>query len=638
MSRNKSRDQKELRERRGEDAYLFGPNDQCLGKVERDRWEDAVSGVSRWPRRGSGSRMRPRGPPLDASALGPNSARSVKDVPQVAGPEEVASGGERMAKKKKAEIEWVGGIAVMPGYVTAEGEPYRPEALLWLDDNQRVLGVTTEKPGQLLARASDSLAETMAKPMVGKADAPSRIRVGTKDLSEVLRAGHPNLEIVCAPTPEVDAVMAVMREHTGDHADEEQTYLGSDISPEMMASFFRSAATLYRARPWAHIPANRSVFSLTSEQLGLREAALVVIGQMGESLGFILFASLDDYALFHEAASALERDEDAKLPRHFALNFERGADLSPALRKEVSAHRWEVAGPEAWPWPVAVDPDMVARPPTAKELTITEAICLALPQLLTQKKALDAAWNGEGAPVSSTLKISTHAADIEVTLRAPHEQVIERPPFDLMADLFELGMQEEVDAESRADLEEELLTRFEDSPEAQALAEVGFALLLMDYAADYFNATIATLDAHELREIVFDIVPRKVSIEAAAASGLIAELRAFYSFLKREFGLKQADACLRELGSDAVKRLTAALSNKGNFGMAKSLFMGGAAAGFDMSTKKGIDAWMQQVSSKPLPDSFPLPFGVPARPAARADAGAKKKQRKAAKKARRKNR
>ena len=53
-----------------------------------------------------------------------------------------------MAKTKKTRIEWVGGVAVMPGYVTGEGEPYRPEALLWLDDNQLVLGVTTEKPGQ----------------------------------------------------------------------------------------------------------------------------------------------------------------------------------------------------------------------------------------------------------------------------------------------------------------------------------------------------------------------------------------------------------------------------------------------------------------------------------------------------------
>ncbi len=538
-----------------------------------------------------------------------------------------------MAKKKRTGVEWVGGIALMPGYVTGEGEPYRPEMLLWLDDNQLVLGVTTEKPGHLLARASDSLAETMAKPMVGKAGAPSRIRVATKDLADVLCAGHPNLEFVIAPTPELDAVMAVMRDHT----EEEQTYLGPDLSPETMASFFRSAATLYRARPWAHIPANRSLFSLTIEQFALREAALVVIGQMGESLGFILFSSLDDYELFHEAASALEVDEDTKLPRHLALNFERGADLAPSLRKEVSSHRWEVAGPEGYPSPVAVDPDLVARPPTAREVVILEAVCLSLPHVLSQKKALEAAWNSDGPPVTAAFKVSTHGGDVEISWRAPHEQVIERPPFDLMADLFEVGMQEEVDEDSRAELEEELLLRFEDSTEAQALAELSFAPLLMDYAASYFNATIATLDAHELRQIVFDIVPRKVSVEAAAASGIIAELRAFYSFLKREFGLKQADACLRELGSDAVKKLSAALSDKRNFGMAKSLFAAGAEAGFDMRSQKGIDAWMRQASSMPL-DSFPLPFGIPTRPASNADPSAKKKQRKAAKKARRKNR
>ena len=182
----------------------------------------------------------------------------------------------------------------------------------------------------------------------------------------------------------------------------------------------------------------------------------------------------------------------------------------------MSTHRWELADPEAYPWPVVVDPDLVARPPTAKEVTISEAICLSLPQLLTQKKALEAAWFGGGPPVSASMSASTQAGDIEVSLRAPHEQVIERPPFDLIAGLFELGLQEEIDDETRADLEEELLHRFEDSPEAQSLAEVGFAPLLMDYAAGSFNATIATLEAHELREIVFGIVPRKVSIEAPA--------------------------------------------------------------------------------------------------------------------------
>ncbi|HQP37470.1 MAG TPA: hypothetical protein PLI95_19935, partial [Polyangiaceae bacterium] len=162
---------------------------------------------------------------------------------------------------------------------------------------------------------------------------------------------------------------------------------------------------------------------------------------------------------------------------------------------------------------------------------------------------------------------------------------------------------------------------------------------VMDFAAGYFNSTIATLGPRELREIVFDIIPRKVSIDASAASWIIEENRAFYAFLKREFGLEQADACLRVLGGDAVKKLEAALSDTSKFGMAKSLFMGGRTAGFDIDSKEGIEAWMRTMQSQPLPASVRLPsLGSPARPQDRAAARAKKNARKGARKARKKNR
>ena len=88
-----------------------------------------------------------------------------------------------------------------------------------------------------------------------------------------------------------------------------------------------------------------------------------------------------------------------------------------------------------------------------------------------------------------------------------------------------------------------------------------------------------------------------------------------------------------------MKKLETALSDSSNFGMAKSLFMGGREAGFDMDTKDGIDAWMRGVQSRPLPASVRLPsLGAPSRPADKASLRAKKNQRKAARKARKKNR
>jgi hypothetical protein len=46
------------------------------------------------------------------------------------------------------------------------------------------------------------------------------------------------------------------------------------------------------------------------------------------------------------------------------------------------------AGADAYPGLVAVDEDLIARPPTAEEVTIAEAIALALIRLLAGKKAL----------------------------------------------------------------------------------------------------------------------------------------------------------------------------------------------------------------------------------------------------------
>ncbi|HEX4417252.1 MAG TPA: hypothetical protein VH165_05095 [Kofleriaceae bacterium] len=528
----------------------------------------------------------------------------------------------------------------MPAYVTGEGEPYRPEVLFWMSAEGAVLGHTSGKPGELVGLASESLRSTIEHPMIGQPHAPQRVRVASSELAEVLRAGH-GLEVVCAPTPEIDAVLAEMRERMNEDVETEQSYLSSALGPEAIAALFHAAAKLFRSKPWKTVPSDQSLFSVTIEKLGVKDAALSVIGQLGQRLGFIMFSGVDDFKAYLEAIEAIERGEAPEVPPHLMLNFERGAELSTALRTEIAEHHWEVAGEEAYPWLVAADEYLVARPLTREDVTIVEAIALALPEVVEDEQGLLAAWNG-GEAVARTLSVQTHAGDLEVSLRVLYEpqSADDKLPYDVLADLAELVQDgDELDPEARGPLEDELVHRFSASPEAKALTDIQSCRFVMDFAADYFGATIATLDPRELREIVFEIIPRKVSIDASAASWIIEETRAFYGFLKREFGLKQADACLRVLGGDAVKQLEAALSDTSQFGMAKSLFMGGREAGFDMDSQAGVEAWMRVMQSRPLPASMGLPsLGAPSRPANKAAARAKKTQRKAARKARKRNR
>jgi hypothetical protein len=287
---------------------------------------------------------------------------------------------------------------------------------------------------------------------------------------------------------------------------------------------------------------------------------------------------------------------------------------------------------------------MVSRPPTAKELALLEAVTLALAALASEKKAVTAAFAG-GEPCERVYSVPTHDGEIAVTVRAPHLQQLfeddsEGDVLSALAQLEEDGTLDDFD--KRRPLEDELVAAFLASPEGGAVSDMEGHRMLMQFAADYIGASIATLEAEDLREVLFEIIPRKVSVDPSAAGAIIDDCRAFYRFLKHAFGLAQADDCLRVLGPSAGKKLKQALANPQNFGMAKSILMAGAEAGFDIQSKEGIEAWMRQVQGKPLPPSVRLPFdrpdlGMALRPAGGHDRQ-KKNQRKAARKARKKNR
>lgn len=531
------------------------------------------------------------------------------------------TGPRRRGQKKPVDSEWMGGIFSMPNYVTGEGEPYRPETLFWMDAEEVIIGYKVAKPGKLLSMASESLQSTIERPMFGRPHAPTRVRVASTELSDVLRAGHPELDIVCAPTPELDEVFYMMYDRMDEGG--EQSYLSPDIGPDVMASFFQAASGLFRAGPWKVVPSDQSLFSVTIEKLGVLGAAMSVIGQIGQVKGLILFSSLDDFETYLDSAYAIQHGEEPEIPPYFALHFERRAELAPELRKEIAEHNWEVAGQNAYPQLVAVDEEMVARPPTSAEVAMFEAIARALTEVLTEKKVLRAAWKG-GEPLSRTLTVETHQGELDVTLCAPCMRepaafdISHDISHDVLADLAAFaGEHGEADSKVRSSLEDELVHRFATSPEAKDLDEIQACRFVMEFASDYFGKTIATLNSSELSEIIFDIIPRKVGIDESEARWIIEESRAFYMFLRREYKLKQADSCLEVLGGAAIKKLKEALSDSSNFGLAKSL----------LPLSASQPSFYSFYSERP-----------PASTASKKAAKAKKNKRKAVRKARKRNR
>jgi hypothetical protein len=522
-----------------------------------------------------------------------------------------------MFGKKKdvtTPVEWVGGIATMPAYIYGEGEPYRPEALFFMIPGGPVLGMQVDKPGALLPKAAPLFAATMRDPMDGPAHTPARVRVASESLAGALRPVlPPGTELLVAPTPELDLVLEAFREHLDKEGPEDEpSYLANDVSKETVASFFRATSRLYKAAPWDVVPCDQDILSVTIEQLGVRDSVVCVIGQTGQAYGLLLFESLDDFEAYYIEAEIAGEDEP-DLPGHLAISFDNGADVHPALRKEVARHHFEVARASAFPQLMVLDQGLVTRPPVEAEYVRAEAIALALTEVLGDKRALRDAFAEEPRPFERLLRVTTHAGEMAVTLRAPFPPPERRLGAETgpLAQLAKLDVEDDaIDERVVIDLEEEIVRSFLASPEGQGVEVTHLPRAVMEFARNYLETNIVWLRAPDLREILFEIAPRKMVVDVSMAGAMVAECRAFFTFLKREYGFSQTDACLRLLSHNAEERLEEAFSDSSRFGIGKSLVMAGKDAGFDIESEEGLRAWMQEIEGKPLPPGIALP-GLP---------------------------
>ena len=163
-------------------------------------------------------------------------------------------------------------------------------------------------------------------------------------------------------------------------------------------------------------------------------------------------------------------------------------------------------------------------------------------------------------------------------------------------------------------IQNQLVQLFEQSPEGLALwsegIEPGWAGMLLDFGIDYLGVTPPQMSPDDMREILFDLIPRKVSASADEAPEIIHELRAFWIFLQREFHLENATACLRVLNEQAARELKKKMSDPATFGIAKSFVMMGMDRGFDLSSEEGINKWMATYNAE-LTAGAGLPIPLP---------------------------
>jgi hypothetical protein len=154
-----------------------------------------------------------------------------------------------------------------------------------------------------------------------------------------------------------------------------------------------------------------------------------------------------------------------------------------------------------------------------------------------------------------------------------------------------------------------VMEAFVDSPEAQPIIEqqgsVSWPGMMLNYYFGHIGGELAEMSLRDFNEVVFELFPRKVSTEPESAPEIVAELKAFWSFVHRQYGLEIAERILATLNDEAVGRLRNYLSDPSRYGMAKSFVMGGKAAGFDMTKKEDLDAYAVAYNASLLGRSLP---------------------------------
>jgi hypothetical protein len=488
--------------------------------------------------------------------------------------------------------EWVGGRRLMPSYVM-EDKPYRPELVIWLDvTNNLIVGSEAFKPGEPLSVEAELLAAAMKRPMAGKPRSPSSIRVADSALAALLRGKlGPDVRIEVAETPELDRVVKLMAASLA-RDEQDASYLeDGKISADTMRRFFSAAAKLWKMAPWKNVY-DSQLLRLDCPALDARDKVVSIIGNLGESFGVLVFDSLDGFEAMAEPSDAhMAGKQLINLGTHiFSINFERGSDIPKAMRREIDQHGWRVPDANSYPRIQWIDPDRMLRPLTDRDVVFATACAEAITEFFARHGNDIAGGTFKRASERIALEDLPGLPTVEVAAPHPGRAWEERDEsFDDEAELeAELARGHEI-AESFV-LAQKSAGRDEDWLAAAAFCCDNLYQFKINYADGRAGGWTAVL----VEEYLLDYFPRKVSADEDLIAKTPELLTAFFDWAEQSshVGSRTADAIRKRIESKR-KSFDAAARDPGNFGMAKSLFMGMQDAGVDITKQSEVDSYIK---------------------------------------------
>jgi tetratricopeptide (TPR) repeat protein len=292
--------------------------------------------------------------------------------------------------REPAEV-WQADIRPMPAWITGEGQPYRPWVALVLnrtDDFVLAHQVSSEqKPAEWLW---ETVLQAIGQPAVGEPHRPGTIEVSSVAQREALLPHLEPLDIECVALEQLepmDAALDSMAEHLGDQGGPPSLLDAPGMGPAQVGSFYAAAADFYRRKPWQRVPGD-TVIEAACDKFQSGPWYAVVMGQSGVQQGLAIYEDRD--SLEAVIAGGASDEESARSMSVLSMMFSEAFEISVRDLAAAERHGWTVAGPEAYPMVLRINPGMAIRPPLVWELELLEGCLRAIPEFLAEKTAASA--------------------------------------------------------------------------------------------------------------------------------------------------------------------------------------------------------------------------------------------------------
>lgn len=285
---------------------------------------------------------------------------------------------------------WQADVRRLPAWIhePERAVPYRPWIAMVVSRTHDVVlayNLVADRPPASWLR--ETVARAIRAPMMNQPHRPGRIEVSSAEQRDAMSSCTGHAEIECNVVERVEtldmALVGMARAMADEHTPPPLLEVPG-MTRDQAAGFYAAAAAFFGCKPWQRVPGDTPI-KIECDKFQSGPWHAVVMGQSGMQYGLAVHE--DEQNLRKMLLDSGEDEDSSWSMSALTMLFSKMWEI-PALDLDAAErHGWPVAGPEAYPLVLRVNPGHAIRPPLVWELELLEGCLRAIPEFLTGTQA-----------------------------------------------------------------------------------------------------------------------------------------------------------------------------------------------------------------------------------------------------------